>query len=128
VQADRERRELRGRSASYARSWRRSPPSARPPYREARLEKAHGGDQRVDDLRARHQEENRQLGEELAELRGELTTAHQEARVQRSRADRAEARLDNATVAAKARRRQTYAGRGRRRDEVTATGTETTGQ
>jgi colicin import membrane protein len=127
VQADRERRELRGRSASYARSWRRSPPSARPPYREARLEKAHG-DQRVDDLRARHEEENRRLGEELVELRGDLITAHEEARLQRSRADRAEARLDNATVATKARRRQTYAGRGRHRDEAIATEAGATGQ
>jgi colicin import membrane protein len=94
---------------------------------DAEREKAHG-DQRVDDLRARHEEDNRRLLEELAGLRGELTTAHEEASVQRSRADRAEARLDNAAVAAKARRRQSYAGRGRRRDGATTTGAETTGR
>lgn len=88
-------------------------------------EKAHG-DQRVDDLRARHEEENRRLREELIELRGELDTARDEVRVQRSRADRAEARLDSAAVAIKARRRQSYAGRGRRRDEATATEAKTT--
>ncbi|MBN1092123.1 hypothetical protein JKP75_05820 [Blastococcus sp. TML/M2B] len=89
---------------------------------DAEREKTHGH-QRVNDLRARHEEENRRLREELAGLRGELNTARDEARVQRSRADRAEAHLDNA-VTIKARRPQSYAGRGRRRRESTATGTE----
>ena len=47
-------------------------------------EKAHG-QQRVDDLRARHEEENRLPREELVELRGELNRARDEASVQRSR-------------------------------------------
>ena len=89
---------------------------------EAEREEAHGH-QRVDDLRARHEEENRRQRDELVELRVELNTARDEARVQRSRADRAEARLDNA-VAAKARRPQTPAGRGRRRGDTSATRTE----
>ncbi|WP_137161822.1 MULTISPECIES: hypothetical protein [Blastococcus] len=88
---------------------------------DAEREKTHGH-QRVEDLRARHDEENRRLREELAELRGELNTARDEARVQRSRADRAEARLDNA-VTTKTRRPQSPAGRARRRGESTATGT-----
>jgi colicin import membrane protein len=91
---------------------------------DAEREKTHGHE-RVDDLRARHEEENRRLREELAELRGELNTARDEALVQRSRADRAEARLDNAATT-KVRRRQSHAGRARRRGEITATGTEET--
>lgn len=91
---------------------------------DAEREKTHGH-QRVDDLRARHEEENRRLREELAGLHGELNTARDEARVQRSRADRAEARLDNA-VRIKARRPQSHAGRGRRRGEITATEIEET--
>lgn len=69
--------------------------------RDAEREKAHG-DQRVADLRARHEEEHVRLREVLAEMRSELNAAREEARVQRSRADRAEARLDNATVTAEA--------------------------
>ncbi|MDT0276045.1 coiled-coil domain-containing protein [Blastococcus goldschmidtiae] len=88
---------------------------------DAEREKTHGH-QRVEDLRARHDEENRRLREELAELRGELNTARDEARVQRSRADRAEARLDNA-VTTRTRRPPSPAGRVRRRGESTATGT-----
>jgi colicin import membrane protein len=88
---------------------------------DAEREKAYG-DQRVDDLRARHEEENRRLREELAELRRELNAAREEVRVQRTRADRAEARLDNATVA---RRRESYAGRGRRRAGTPVAETET---
>ncbi|SFE42069.1 hypothetical protein [Blastococcus tunisiensis] len=88
---------------------------------DAEREKTHGH-QRVDDLRARHEEENRRLREELADLRGERNMARDEARVQRSRA---EARLDNA-VSTKARRPQPHAGRARRRGGITATGTEET--
>ena len=91
---------------------------------DAERERAHGH-QRVDDLRGRHQEENHRLREGFDELRGELNAARDEARVQRSRADRAEARLDN-SVATKARRPQSHAGRGRRRRETTARGTEET--
>ncbi|GAB3364405.1 coiled-coil domain-containing protein [Modestobacter lapidis] len=91
---------------------------------DAEREKTHGHE-RVDDLRARHEEENRRLREELAELRGELNTARDDARVQRSKADRAEARLDNA-VTTKARRSQLHAGRARRRGEIAATETEET--
>ncbi|TFV66562.1 UNVERIFIED_ORG: hypothetical protein E4P37_06120 [Bacillus sp. AZ43] len=71
---------------------------------DAEREKTHGH-QRVDDLRARHEEERRRLREELAELRGELNAARDEVLVQRSRADRAEARLDNAATG-KGRRSQ----------------------
>ncbi len=42
---------------------------------DAEREEDHG-DQRVDDLRARREEENRRLHEELAALRGDLITAH----------------------------------------------------
>ena len=89
---------------------------------DAERERAHG-QQRVDDLRARHEEENRRLREVFVELRGELNAVREEASVQRSRADRAEARLDD-TVATKARRAQSHAGRGRRRGETTAAGAE----
>jgi colicin import membrane protein len=89
---------------------------------DAEREKAHG-DQRVDDLRARHEEVNRRRREELAELRHELTNAREDVRVQRSRA---ESRLGSTTVPTNARRRQSCAGRRRRRDEATATGTEPT--
>jgi hypothetical protein len=75
--------------------------------------------------RARHEEVNRRLREELAELRHELMTARKEVRVQRGRADRADGGLDNATVAMKARRSQPYAGRGRRRHGATAPEPET---
>ncbi|TQN43755.1 hypothetical protein FHU33_3219 [Blastococcus colisei] len=91
---------------------------------DAEREKTHGY-QRVDDLRARHEEENRRVREELAESRGELNTARDETLVQRSRADRAEARLDNA-LTTKARRPQSPAGRARRRGDIAATGTEET--
>lgn len=91
---------------------------------DAEREQTHGH-QRVDDLRARHEEENRRLREELGELRGELNTVRDEALVQRSRADRAEARLDNAATT-KVRRSQLHAGRARRRGEIAATGTEET--
>src|SRR5829696_5572515 len=103
------------KSASYVPSWRRSLPSATPPCTKPNAKRPTGG-QRVVDVRARHEDMNRQLREELAELRHELTTAREEVRAQRGRADRAEGRLDNATVAMKARRRQSYAGRGRRRE------------
>src|SRR3954471_15901198 len=83
--------------------------------RAAEREKVHGG-QRVDDLPARYEQENRRLREELSELRDELNLAREEARVQRSRAGRAEGRLNNTTVATKARRRWSYAGRTRRRE------------
>ncbi len=88
---------------------------------DAEREKIHG-QERVIDLRARHEEENRRLSEEVAELRGELNRARDEARELRSRADRAEARFDNA-VTTKARRPQSPAGRARRRGEIAATGT-----
>jgi colicin import membrane protein len=65
-----------------------------------------------------------QLREEFAELRGELSAAREDVGVQRTRVDRAEARLDKGTVVTGVRRRQSYAGRGRRRDAATATGTE----
>src|SRR3954464_9877669 len=91
---------------------------------DAEREKVHGG-QRVDDLPARYEQENRRLREELSELRDELNLAREEARVQRSRADRAEGRLDNTTVATKARRRQSYAGRTRRREGATVAEMET---
>ena len=92
--------------------------------RDAEREKAHG-DQRVADLRARHEEEHVRMREVLAEMRSELNAAREEARVQCSRADRAGARFDNATVATEARS-QSQPGRGRRRNEATASGTETT--
>jgi colicin import membrane protein len=93
---------------------------------DAEREKVHG-QQRVDDLRARHKEEDRRLREEFVELRGELNAAREEASVQRSRADRAEARLDSAPVARETRRPQSPPGRGRRRGESTAPGVDETG-
>jgi colicin import membrane protein len=126
-QADRQGRELRDQVSELCAKLATMTAQRDAAVHDAEREKDHG-DQRVDDLRARHEAENRLLREELAELRLELSTAHEEARVQRSRADRAEARLDNATVASKPRRRQSYAGRGRRRDEATATEADTTGR
>jgi len=89
--------------------------------RDADRAKAYG-DQRVDELRVRHGEEVHHLRDELAELRGDLNAARTNAAVQRSRADRAEGRLDAAGMASRTRRRQSYAGRGRRRDEDTGRG------
>lgn len=93
---------------------------------DAERERVHG-QQRVDDLRARHEEEDRRLREEFVELRGELNAAREEASVQRSRADRAEARLDSALVAGEPRRPQPPSGHGRRRGESTSPGADETG-
>ena len=93
---------------------------------DAEREKVHG-QQRVDDLRARHEEEDRRLQEEFVELRGELNAAREAASVQRSRADRAEARLDSAPVARETRRPQSPPGRGRRRGESPSPGVDETG-
>lgn len=93
---------------------------------DAEREKVHG-QQRVDDLRARHEEEDRRLQKEFVELRGELNAAREEAIVQRSRADRAEARLDSAPVARETRRPQSPPGRGRRRGESTSQGVDEAG-
>jgi colicin import membrane protein len=125
AEADRRGMELRDQVSDLRRTLATMTAQHDAAVHDVEREMAHGH-QRVDDLRTRHEEENRRLREELVELRGELGTARDEARVQRSRADRAEARLDNANVASRARRRQSYAGRGRRRDETTATGTGTT--
>jgi len=92
----------------------------------AEREKAHG-EQRVDDLRTRHEEEHRRLQAESGELRGELDAAREEATLQRSRADRAEARLDSTPVAHETRRPQSSPGRGRRRGESTAPGGDEVG-
>ncbi|TFV52086.1 hypothetical protein [Blastococcus sp. TF02A-35] len=94
--------------------------------RGAEREKAHG-EQRIDDLRAGHEEEHRRLQAEFSGLRGELNAAREEVAVQRSRADRAEARLDSTPVARETRRSQPPAGRGRRRGESTTRGIDETG-
>ncbi|MFQ1003708.1 hypothetical protein [Modestobacter sp. SSW1-42] len=94
--------------------------------RGAEREKAHG-EQRVDDLRAGHEKEHRRLQAEFGELRGELNAAREEVAVQRSRADRAEARLDSTPVVRETRRPQSPAGRGRGRGESTTPGADQAG-
>ena len=94
--------------------------------RGAEREKAHG-EQRVDDLRAGHEEEHRRLQAEFGGLRGELNAAREEVTVKRNRADRAEARLDSTLVACETRRPPSPAGRGRRRGESTTPGVDGTG-
>lgn len=56
---------------------------------DAEREKAHG-DQRVADVRASHEEENRRIRDELAELRGARSTTRDDAHKQGSGANRAE--------------------------------------
>lgn len=121
VQADRQAADLRDEVSELREKLAVMNAQRDAAMHDAEREKTHGHE-RVNDLRARHEEENRRLSEEVAELRGELNTARDEARVQRSRADRAEARFDNA-VTTKTRRPQAPAGRARRRGEITATGT-----
>jgi colicin import membrane protein len=122
AQADRQGAELRDQVGELRAKLATMTDQRDAAVHDAEREKAHG-DQRVDDLRARHEEVNRRMREELVELRNELTSVREGVRVQRSRA---ESRLGNTTVATKARRRQSYAGRRRRRNEATAAGTEPT--